>query len=137
MTPDPNLWAEIPQEVKDAALLLGNYFKKQGIDDWDLYDVCSRKSLDNLENQVKNLETRKAIERIYRLNNMKYKYDKKNLADAFKNLAVWVENLDAKSNKDVIDATWDRLESLMEKTQEDHCDIFGTEGYEFSIMGKD
>jgi len=67
MTSD-NLWREIPQEVKDAALLLGNYFKKQGIDDWALYDVCSRKSLDNLENQVKNLETRKAIKRINRLN---------------------------------------------------------------------
>jgi hypothetical protein len=57
MNPDPNLWREIPQEVKDAALLLGNYFKKQNIDDWDLYDVCSRKSVDNLENQVKKLET--------------------------------------------------------------------------------
>jgi hypothetical protein len=34
MTPDPNLWAEIPQEVKDAAILLGNYFKKQGLDSW-------------------------------------------------------------------------------------------------------
>ena len=56
MTSD-NLWREIPQEVKDAALLLGNYFKKQNIDDWDLYDVCSRKSVDNLENQVKKLET--------------------------------------------------------------------------------
>ena len=56
MNPDPNLWAEIPQEVKDAALLLGNYFKKQNIDNWTLYDVCSRKSVDNLENQVKNLE---------------------------------------------------------------------------------
>jgi len=57
MNPDPNLWAEIPQEVKDAALLLGNYFKKQGIDNWALYDVCSRKSVGNLENKVKNLET--------------------------------------------------------------------------------
>lgn len=56
MTPD-NLWIEVPQEVKDAALLLGNYFKKQGIDNWALYDVCSRKSVFNLENQVKNLET--------------------------------------------------------------------------------
>ena len=56
MTPDPNLWAEIPQEVKDAALLLGNYFKKQGIDNWALYDVSSRKSFYNLEDQVKNLE---------------------------------------------------------------------------------
>ncbi len=56
MTSD-NLWREIPQEVKDAALLLGNYFKKQGIDNWTLYDVCSRKSVDNLENQVKKLET--------------------------------------------------------------------------------
>ena len=57
MNPDLNLWMEIPQEVKDAALLLGNYFKKQGIDNWALYDVCSRKSVFNLENQVKNLET--------------------------------------------------------------------------------
>lgn len=39
-----NLHREIPQEVKDAALLLGNYFKKQGIDNWALYDVCSRNS---------------------------------------------------------------------------------------------
>lgn len=54
---DINLQHEIPEEVKDAALLLGNYFKKQGIDNWALYDVCSRKSVDNLENQVKNLET--------------------------------------------------------------------------------
>ena len=54
---DINLIHEIPQEVKDAALFLGNYFKKQGIDNWALYDVCSRKSVDNLENQVKNLET--------------------------------------------------------------------------------
>jgi hypothetical protein len=57
MTLDINLIHEIPQEVKDAALFLGNYFKKQGIDNWALYDVCSRKSVDNLENQVKNLET--------------------------------------------------------------------------------
>ena len=68
---------------------------------------------------------------------MKYKYDKKNLVDAFKNLAEWAENLDVNANKDVIDATWDRLESLMEKTQEDYDDIFGTEGYEATILGKD
>jgi hypothetical protein len=37
-----NLHHEIPQDVKDAALLLGNYFKKQGIDNWTLYDVSSR-----------------------------------------------------------------------------------------------
>ena len=42
MTPDINLYHEIPQEVKDAALLLGNYFKQQGIDNWALYDVSSR-----------------------------------------------------------------------------------------------
>jgi hypothetical protein len=59
MTPDIDLIYEIPQEVKDAALLLGNYFKKQGIDNWALYDVCSRKSVNNLQNQVKKLETRK------------------------------------------------------------------------------
>ena len=44
MTPDINLYHEIPQEVKDAALLLGNYFKKQNIDNWVLYDVSSRKA---------------------------------------------------------------------------------------------
>jgi len=42
MTPDINLIYKIPQEVKDAALLLGNYFKKQGLDSWTLYDVSSR-----------------------------------------------------------------------------------------------
>jgi hypothetical protein len=57
MTPDIDLIYEIPQEVKDAALLLGNYFKKQGIDNWALYDVCSRKSVNNLQDQVKKLET--------------------------------------------------------------------------------
>ena len=41
MTLDINLIHEIPQEVKDAALFLGNYFKKQGIDNWALYDVSS------------------------------------------------------------------------------------------------
>lgn len=68
---------------------------------------------------------------------MKYKYDKKNLVTAFKNLAVWAENLDAKADKQVVYATLDRLESLMEKTQQDHDDIFGTEGYESTIMGKE
>ena len=42
MTPDINLYHEIPQEVKDAALFLGNYFKKQGIDNWALCGVSSR-----------------------------------------------------------------------------------------------
>ena len=42
MTPDINLYHEIPQEIKDAALLLGNYFKKRNIDNWTLYDVSSR-----------------------------------------------------------------------------------------------
>jgi hypothetical protein len=56
MTPDIDLIYKIPQEVKDAALLLGNYFKKQGIDNWALYDVCSRKSVYNLEDQVIKLK---------------------------------------------------------------------------------
>jgi len=42
MTPDIDLIYKIPQEVKDAAILLGNYFKKQGIDNWVLHDVSSR-----------------------------------------------------------------------------------------------
>ena len=42
MPTDINLHHEIPQDIKDAALLLGNYFKKQGIDNWTLYDVSSR-----------------------------------------------------------------------------------------------
>lgn len=44
MTPDINLHHKIPQEVKDAALFLGNYFKQQGIDNWVLHDVSSRKA---------------------------------------------------------------------------------------------
>ena len=44
MTPDINLHHEIPQEVKDAAIFLGNYFKQQGIDNWVLHDVSSRKA---------------------------------------------------------------------------------------------
>ena len=44
MLPDIDLNDEIPQEVKDAAIFLGNYFKKQNIDNWVLYDVSSRKA---------------------------------------------------------------------------------------------
>lgn len=68
---------------------------------------------------------------------MKYKYDKKNLVDAFKNLAVWAENLDAKRDKKAIDDVWNELLVLMGEVQENNDDIFGTEGYEFSILGKD
>ena len=68
---------------------------------------------------------------------MKYKYDKKNLVNAFKNLAEWAENLDVNANKDVIDDTWNKLDSLMTEIQDNHDDIFGTEGYEFRILGKD
>ena len=38
-----NYFNEIPQEVKNAAVFLGDYFKKQSIDNWTLYDVSSRK----------------------------------------------------------------------------------------------
>lgn len=68
---------------------------------------------------------------------MKYKYDKKNLVTAFKNLAEWAENLDVNANKDVIDDTWNKLDSLMTEIQDNHDDIFGTEGYEATILGKD
>ena len=68
---------------------------------------------------------------------MKYKYDKKNLVNAFKNLAEWAENLDGKANKEVIDATWDKLDVLMNDIQDNHDDIFGTEGYESTILGND
>ena len=46
MSLDINLIHEIPQEVKDAAMLLENFFKKKGVDKWELYGVCSRKSVD-------------------------------------------------------------------------------------------
>jgi len=46
MTPDPNLLSEIPQKVKDAAMLLEKFFKEKGVDKWELYGVCSRKSVD-------------------------------------------------------------------------------------------
>ena len=48
---DIHLQHEIPQEVKDAAIFLGNYFKKQGIDNWALYDVSSRQSFNGAYNQ--------------------------------------------------------------------------------------
>jgi len=46
MTPDPNLLSEIPQKVKDAAMLLEKFFKEKGVDKWELYGVYSRKSVD-------------------------------------------------------------------------------------------
>ena len=55
MRPDINLHHEIPQEVKDAAIFLGNYFKQQGIDNWALYDVSSRQSFNGAYN--KGLDT--------------------------------------------------------------------------------
>lgn len=51
MPPDIDLIHKIPQEVKDAALFLGNYFKKQGIDSWTLYDVSSRQNFNGAYNQ--------------------------------------------------------------------------------------
>jgi len=68
---------------------------------------------------------------------MKYKYDKKNLVIAFKNLAEWAENLNAKEDKKAIDDTWNELLVLMGEVQENNDDIFGTEGYESTIMGKE
>ena len=68
---------------------------------------------------------------------MKYKYDKKNLVTAFKNLAEWAENLDAKRDKKAIDDVWNELLVLMGEVQENNDDIFGTEGYESTIMGKE
>jgi len=51
MSPDIDLIHKIPQEVKDAAILLGNYFKKQGLDSWTLYDVSSRQNFNGAYNQ--------------------------------------------------------------------------------------
>lgn len=68
---------------------------------------------------------------------MRCKYNKENLVKAFKNLADWAENLDAKADKQVINDTWDNLDVLMTDIQDNHDDIFGTEGYESTIMGKD
>ena len=68
---------------------------------------------------------------------MKYKYNKKNLVIAFKNLAEWAENLDAKEDKKAIDDVWNELLVLMGEVQVNNDDIFGTEGYESTIMGKE
>ena len=83
MSPDINLHHEIPEEVKDAALLLGNYFKKQGIDNWALYDVSSRNAsldaykmgyncaLDNAISLAGECKTSTTL--IYELKECKYK----------------------------------------------------------------
>jgi hypothetical protein len=68
---------------------------------------------------------------------MKYKYDKKNLVDAFKNLAVWAENLDAKEDEKVIDDVWNELDCFMFMIQERNPFAFGPEGCESTIMGKE
>jgi hypothetical protein len=68
---------------------------------------------------------------------MKYKYDKKNLVIAFKNLAEWAENLDAKEDKKVIDDTWNELDCFMFMIQERNSFAFGPEGCESTIMGKE
>jgi hypothetical protein len=68
---------------------------------------------------------------------MKYKYNKENLVDALNNFTEWVNNLSDKQNKEVIDLTWDKFERLLDETQMEFSDIFGTEGYEFRILGKD
>jgi len=36
----------IPTEVQNAARLIGNYFKEQGIVKWELMDICSRNHAD-------------------------------------------------------------------------------------------
>lgn len=83
MTPDINLYHEIPQEIKDAALLLGNYFKKRNIDNWTLYDVSSRNAsseaykrgyncaLDNAISLTGEYKTSTTL--IYELEECKYK----------------------------------------------------------------
>lgn len=68
---------------------------------------------------------------------MKYKYNKENLVDSFNNLADWASQLDDPEQKEVINATWDKLDKLMDDTQMEFDDIFGTEGYEFRILGRD
>jgi hypothetical protein len=68
---------------------------------------------------------------------MKYKYNKENLVDALNNFAEWVNNLSDKQDKEVIDLTWYKFERLLNETQMEFDDIFGTEGYEFRILGKD
>ena len=65
---------------------------------------------------------------------MKYKYNKENLIITFNNLAEWAENLDAKEDKKAIDDVWNELLVLMGYVQENNDDIFGTEGYESTMM---
>lgn len=83
MTLDINLIHETPQEVKDAALLLGNYFKKQNIDNWALFGVSSRNAssdaykrgyncaLDNAISLAGECKTSTTL--IYELEECKYK----------------------------------------------------------------
>jgi hypothetical protein len=68
---------------------------------------------------------------------MKYKYNKENLVDALNNFAEWVNNLSDKQDKEVIDLTWYKFERLLNETQMEFDDIFGTEGYESTILEKE
>lgn len=40
---------EIPKEVTDAAIIIENYFKKEGVKHWKLMGVASRDMVESLE----------------------------------------------------------------------------------------
>jgi hypothetical protein len=40
--PKPCYTLSIPMDVADAAIKVGNYFKEQGVETWELCGVCSR-----------------------------------------------------------------------------------------------
>jgi hypothetical protein len=46
MTTDISCFHNIPDEVIQAARLVGNYFAEQGISKWELMDICSRNHAD-------------------------------------------------------------------------------------------
>jgi hypothetical protein len=40
--PKPYYTLSVPSAVMDAARLVENYFKEQGVETWELFGVCSR-----------------------------------------------------------------------------------------------
>jgi hypothetical protein len=47
---------EIPAEIRDAAALIYNFFEKKGIRDWKLMNIADRRTVENLEAKVEELD---------------------------------------------------------------------------------
>lgn len=65
---------------------------------------------------------------------MKYKYNKQNLVESLNRLSEWVDN---NFDENQSFALFNQLEDNLIEIESQFDDIFGTEGYNHSILAKD